>query len=266
MYLIDAHEDLAYNALNFGRDYLRAAAEIREREQRVKSPALEHNGQTLLGWPDFQQARAAVIFSTLYASPERYRMGDWNRLFYRTAAEAHDLYRAQVDVYHRWADEHPDKFAIIRTKADLAGVVSPWENKEGEHPVGLVILMEGAEGVRDVGELERWWALCVRLIGPAWSGTRFCGGTGEPGPLTDEGFELLDAMAEWGFVLDLSHMDEQSALQALDRYPGRIIASHANALALLKGSEANRHLTDRVIHGLLERGGVIGVVAYNRFL
>lgn len=266
MYLIDAHEDLAYNALNFGRDYLRAAAEIRESERRVKSPALEHNGLTLLGWPDYQRARTAVVFATLFASPERYRMGDWNRLFYRAAAGAHDLYRAQADIYRRWVDENPEKFTLIRTKADLAGVVAPWENGEGEHPVGLVILMEGAEGVRDAGELELWWELGVRIIGPAWSGTRFCGGTGEPGPLTDEGFELLDAMAEWDFILDLSHMDEQAALQALDRYPGRIIASHANALALVKGSESNRHLSDRVIRGLLERDGVIGVVPYNPFL
>ncbi len=55
-------------------------------------------------------------------------------------------------------------------------------------------------------------------------------------------------------------------LQALDSYPGPIIASHANALALLKGSNSNRHLTDRVIQGLLERDGMIGIVPANSFL
>jgi membrane dipeptidase len=114
--------------------------------------------------------------------------------------------------------------------------------------------------------LEDWYLRGVRIIGPAWAGTRFCGGTREPGPLTNEGFALLEGMAEFHFTLDLSHMDEQAALQALDAYPDAIIASHANALALLKGTNSNRHLSDRVIQGLLERGGVIGIVAANSFL
>ena len=102
--------------------------------------------------------------------------------------------------------------------------------------------------------------------GPAWAGTRFCGGTREPGPLTDDGRELLDAMSDFNLVLDLSHMDALAAQQALDRYEGRIVATHANALTLLKGSESNRHLTEAVIAGILERDGVIGVVPYNKFL
>jgi membrane dipeptidase len=61
-------------------------------------------------------------------------------------------------------------------------------------------------------------------------------------------------------------MDEQAALQALDRYPGMIIASHANAIALLKGARSNRHLSQRLLHGLLARDGVIGVVPFNTFL
>jgi membrane dipeptidase len=61
-------------------------------------------------------------------------------------------------------------------------------------------------------------------------------------------------------------MDEKAALQALDTYPGRIIASHSNALALLKGAGANRHLSDPVIRGVIERDGIIGVVPRNSFL
>ncbi len=43
----------------------------------------------------------------------------------------------------------------------------------------------------------------------------------EPGGLTAEGKDLIHAMAELGFVLDLSHMDEPAALECLDIYPGR---------------------------------------------
>jgi membrane dipeptidase len=132
--------------------------------------------------------------------------------------------------------------------------------------VGLIVSMEGADCIGDPGELEVWWQRGVRIIGPAWSGNQFCGGTREPGPLTAEGFALLERMADLGFGLDLTHMDEQAALQALDSYPGTFLASHSNAQALLKDSAGNRHLSDRVIDGILGRDGVIGVVPFNQFL
>jgi len=106
----------------------------------------------------------------------------------------------------------------------------------------------------------------VRVIGPAWAGTRFCGGTREPGLLTDDGRALLESMADIGFTLDLSHMDPLSARQALDLYPGPIIFSHANAAALLPGYDGNRLPPDDVIKGLIARDGIIGVVPYCLFL
>ena len=105
----------------------------------------------------------------------------------------------------------------------------------------------------------------VRVLGPAWAGTRYCGGTGEPGPLTKAGYELLDAMGDLGYILDLSHMDEIAVLQALDHYPGMVVATHANAAGLMK-DPSNRFLSDRVIRGIFERNGVIGVIPANPFL
>jgi membrane dipeptidase len=279
VYLIDAHQDLAWNALTFGRDYTRAAADTRLIERQTGSTAPDKNGDTTLGWPDYQQGRVTVIFSTLFVAPGKQKMGEWDTEFYRNYEEAHTLYMKQVDFYHRLTDDHADMFRLIQDQTDLREVLAGWNasqqvtnqqssisNHQSHSPVGLVILMEGAEGVRVPEELEEWWARGVRLIGPAWAGTRFCGGTREPGPLTKDGYSLLEGMASFGFTLDLSHMDEKAALQALDDYPRTIIASHANAAALLKDFPTNRHLPDRVIHGLLERDGVIGVVPYNSFL
>ena len=265
--LVDAHEDIAYNILNFGRDYTRAAAETRRIEKDTRSPALEHNGETLLGWPDYQRGRVAVVFSTLFVTPIRRREGEWDKQSYADYDQAHHLYRTQLDVYHKLTDDHPDQFRLIGSRTDLEAVLASWAGTGvASHPVGLVPLMEGAEGVRTPSELEQWWEWGVRIIGPAWAGTRFCGGTHDPGPLTDDGRELLGAMADLGFTLDLSHMDIHSARQSLDLYQGPIIASHANAAALLPGYAGNRLLMDEVIQGILERDGVIGVVPYCRFL
>lgn len=266
MLIVDAHEDLAWNMLNFNRDYTLAAEEIRRQERGTEIPS--RNGDTLLGWPEFQRGQVAVIFATLFAAPIRRRLGEWDSQYYKDTNTAYTIYSRQLDAYHRLVDEHADKFQLISSLKDFLSVLDGWERQpqEVEKPVGLVILMEGAEGVRDPSELDEWWARGVRIIGPAWSGTRFCGGTREPGPLTSDGYLLLEGMADMGFILDLSHMAEQAYLQALDTYPGQIIASHSNARALLKRSDSDRLLSDRQIRGILERDGIIGIVPYNRFL
>lgn len=294
MIIVDGHQDLAWNMLTFGRNYTRSAAETRRLEtgQAVETRA----GITLLGWPDYQRGQVAVIFVTLFVSPERWREGVWDTQAYTDTSQASHLYRAQLDAYLRLVDDYPDHFRLIQNISELKSVLADWQDlppdtyellargivpeipaPDGEpemsleathagHKVGLVILMEGAEGVRAPSELEEWWGLGLRIIGPAWAGTRFCGGTREPGPLTKEGYALLDSMAALGFILDVSHMDEKAVLQALDVYSGGIIASHANAQSLLKGLDTNRHLSERVIRGLIERQGVIGVVPFNPFL
>jgi membrane dipeptidase len=262
--IVDAHQDLAWNMLAFGRDYRRSALETRRLEQGGEAPM--RNGDCLIGWPEVQQAHLAVVFATLFNAPLRTKTGDWDNLCYGSVEEAHQLYHRQAELYHRLANEQADYFRLIQTRNDLETLTLSWQDGNEHHPLGLLLLMEGAEGVRSPAELEAWWKLGVQIIGPAWAGTRFCGGTGEPGPLTPEGFALLDGMAEIGFVLDLSHMDAQACLQALEHYPGRLIATHANALSLLKGWSNNRHLPDEVIRGLLERDGIIGVIPLNSFL
>lgn len=264
--IVDSHQDLAWNILSFGRDYTRSVDETRRIERGGRT--VEHNGDSLLGWSEYQQGEVAVILATLFSTPARWAH-DWETFYYKTPEEARKQYRQQIDAYHRLTDDHPDKFRFIGSVSDLDKVLASRQKAhpdEGGYPVGLLPLMEGADGILDFGELEEWWELGLRFIGPAWARTRFCGGTKEPGPLTADGRELLASMADFGFTLDLSHMDEPAVLESLDIYPDQIVATHANCLALLPGYEFNRMLSDRVIHGILERDGLIGVVPFNTFL
>jgi membrane dipeptidase len=265
MLIIDAHQDLAWNMLTFSRDYTRSVEHTRRLEAGGQTPL--NNGDSLLGWPEYQLGQVAFIFATLFASPIRHQLGEWDTLTYANSDQAFSSYKAQLDAYHRLVEEHPEKFQLVQTLQDFESVLENWNQvKDGEHPVGLVILMEGAEGVREPAELEEWWGQGVRIIGPAWAGTRFCGGTREPGPLTSEGFALLEGMSDLGFTLDLTHMDDQAVLQALDVYAGSLVATHSNPYALLKNAEINRFLSDRVLQGLIERDGIVGIAPFNNFL
>ena len=264
--IVDAHEDMAWNMAALQRDYTRTVADSRSRE--VGKPEISWNGDTMLGWDAYQQGRVAVVFGTLFAAPASASEGEWGIQAYEDQEEAHQLYRHQVDLYHQLVEEHPHKFTLITNKVELDAHLQRWQLAgEGvEPPVGLVILMEAADAIQQPAEVELWWGLGVRLIGPAWRRTVYCGGTGDPGPLTDKGFELLERMADFDYILDISHMDEAAVLQSLDTYTKRIVASHANVKALLPGTSSNRFLSDRVIEGLLERDGMIGLTGFNLFL
>lgn len=288
MLIFDAHEDLAWNIMSFGRDYTRSAQLTRRLEAGTTTPT--RNDDSVLGYPDYRRGQVAVVMGTLFVTPARYREGDWDKIVYEDDQQAHALYSRQLDSYDRLADQQPNRFRLLRTRHQLDAHLDEWrlapdwpppsDPAAGAHdlqtqppipapdgpPVGIIIGMEGAEAIRDVGEVEWWYERGVRSIGPAWVGTRFCGGSREPGPLTGQGYALLERMATFNLTLDLTHMDEQAVLQALDVYEGPIIASHSNALSLLRGLTSNRHLSDLVLRRIFERGGVVGVVMYNAFL
>jgi membrane dipeptidase len=264
--VVDSHEDLAWNALTFGRDYLQPAWATRRRE--MGGPVPSQNGQATLGFAEWLLGRIAVVFASLFACPRRRKAGPWDVLCYATPAQARELYLHEWDHYQHWVEDSHDRLRLIATRSDLEAVRCSWASEQllGRQ-VGLVLLMEGAEGILGPVEVETWYERGVRVVGPAWAGNQYCGGTREPGPLTPEGRQLLEAMASFNLILDLSHMAEESFHAAVDLYPGPLAASHSNARALLRGSPwPDRHLSRQMIRALCERGGVIGVVPYNAFL
>ncbi|MCX6056525.1 MAG: membrane dipeptidase [Chloroflexi bacterium] len=266
-FIIDSHQDIAYNALTFNRDVRLSAREIRKREKDTQIPVW-NGGEALVGWPEYQAGQIAVIFATLFLTPWQYRGGDWETQVYQTSRQAYPLYHKQIDFYHRLTEENPDLFQLIRSRKDLTQILSHYQemDRQMDRPVGIVLLMEGAEGINTPDDLEEYYDLGLRQVGPVWAGNRFCGGTKEDRPFDKEAMALLDVMASLGMVLDISHMREKAALTALDIYRGPVMASHANVRRLLRDSGGERHFTDQVIRKLFERGGTVGVVPFNKFL
>jgi membrane dipeptidase len=267
--IIDAHEDIAWGTLCFGRDYLNSAYDIRRDE--ANGPAEAVNGVAMLGLPEWLRGGIAVIGATLFTPPERRRTSSIEQ-HYSDSDEAHALALRQIEIYERMAQQS-GQIKLIRSRADLEAVLKTWggfdpalpeDPKRNERQIGLVYLIEGGDSIREPAEVEWWYERGVRLIGPAWSSTQYCGGTDEPGPLTAAGVDLLRHMRPFNVVLDLSHMDERAFLQALDQYDGPIIASHSNPRALT--NNINRHLSDEMIKALIQHEGVIGTLIFNKFL
>lgn len=266
-FIIDSHEDLAYESLYGKFDYTRSAADNRK---YYNGP--ETFGCTI-GWPELQEGRVGIIFGTIFMEPPQCsNENNKNReTTYETEEDFHAAACAQLDFYDRLAGEHPDQFRRILSRTDYDEVVRDWrEQPDSEHPVGLVGLMEGCEYLRSFDDLSYYYERGIRLIGPVWAGGRWCAGTKSrdfKDALTDDGKTLLRKMSENGFILDLSHMKNHSAMDALSYYDGIVAASHANCSALLGDDfPVERHFNDETIKMLIEHDGVMGVVPFNFFL
>ncbi|HEY1419443.1 MAG TPA: membrane dipeptidase [Candidatus Dormibacteraeota bacterium] len=234
--IVDAHLDIAWNATAHGRGFLAAPA-----------PGYLVSRQSLVA------AGIGLVFATLYTAPARAGRSMRTRFVYENAHEAHIMAVAQVNYYRSCG------LPLIRTRSELASYVRGW--RKGQ--LAAVLLMEGADPVETPAQLGAWTDMGVRIIGPAWGGTRYSGGTGAPGPVTDLGRQLLKAMARKRVILDLSHMAQESVEDAFDLWRGPVMASHSNARALVRG---DRQVSDETVAELGRRGGVVGVSFYQQHL
>ncbi len=249
--IIDAHLDIASNAVMKGRDFLLSVDEKRIREA-------SHEGEwgtVTLGLPELLRANVRVVFATIWvcpcSSPELQPTPCYN-----TPEEAYNQARQQLSYYLHLARD--PRVMLIRTRSDLDQVIDGDERR-----LGIVLLMEGAGPLLKPKNVKEWFDAGVRIIAPAWRGTRYAGGTGEPGSLTPAGRELMTEMEQTGLILDFSHLAEASFYEALELFEGPVIASHSNCRALVPG---DRHLSDDMIRTLVKRDGITGMVLYNAFL
>jgi membrane dipeptidase len=214
--------------------------------------------------PQLLDGGVGLVFGTLFAMPQVANTAypENRRLVYGNAQEAYVAAHDQLDFYRRLADEMP-RVRLVTTRQDLEAVIASHQEEQSDALLGIVLLMEGADPVRQPQELEEWFERGLRIIGPAWQHTRYAHGAGSSEGFTKEGLHLMDVMADLGFILDITHLSDKGTFEAFDRYEGQIIASHSNARALVPGA---RHLTDEQIRRLAERGGMTGVVLFNLFL
>ncbi|MBC8074583.1 MAG: membrane dipeptidase [Chloroflexales bacterium] len=257
---VDGHEDIAYNRLTLGRDFTQSARATRAREGVPPADI----GVCTTSLPDLLAGGVGVVFATLFTLPTTAtNTSIATELGYRTPDEAHARAFAQLQYYRELA-ERPD-VRLVTSRADLDAVRAGWT--AGAPQLGLVPLMENADPIRTPDEAAWWYEQGLRIVGPAWHATRYCGGTNAPGPLTELGRDLMRELGRTRLVLDISHLAEESFWQALDLFDGTLIATHSNCRALLPNSRrADRHLSDAMIRVMLERDAVIGTVPYGRFL
>ncbi len=257
MIIVDAQQNIAFNAQQLGRDYVKWAWNQRQSDSRGDAPpATTSLYDNLLG-------RVAIVFGSLQVAAESSpHLKAWQPFSYRSADDARQLALWQLDYYRRLADEN-DSIQLVLTQQDLSAVLESWDPDKsiGQRVQGIVVLMKGAAAIREPQQCEEWLEYGLRIVAPAWQKNRYT--DGYEGDLTLTGYELLEVMAGFNLLLDISGLSERASADAIERYGGPIFASHANPRRF---HDSPRCLADSLIHRLAERDGVMGIMVYNRFL
>lgn len=278
---IDGHLDLAMNALSYGRDLLQEVAFLRGREPAELAPA---RGIATVSLPEMRRGGVAACAATLFARTKpgmpaglatEKTLFDWPSQTMTHAAAAGQL------AYYRVLEQlgavkiltnRREMQALAKVRGLTAGGHGVGALAEADVPLGIVVLMEGADPIVQPPEVKLWWDRGVRMVGLAHFGpSAYAQGTPSrsapveerEGGLTSKGRELLAEMAKLGMGLDLTHLTDRSLFEAMDLYGGPVCATHSNCRSLAAGY---RQITDEQVRRIAQRGGVIGVALHNAML
>lgn len=253
--IVDAHLDLAMNAVEWNRDLTRLLDEIRAGEAHLRDRPDRGRGTVCL--PEMRRGRVALCVATQIARLEH---DAYSPVFgWRSPAQAWAMTQAQRAWYE--AMEEQGEMVAIRGRGELDAHVARWRAADdalaATLPIGYVLSLEGGDSLIGPAYLERAYRYGLRAIGPAHYGPGvYARGTGSEGPFPPRGLELLKEADRLGLILDITHLSDESSWQALDLYHGPLWASHHNARALVPHQ---RQLNDEMFLALAARGGFVGV-------
>ena len=227
LFIVDAHEDIAFHINYFERDFI--------------NPEIP----CMITLPGLNQAGIRLVFNTIFVHP-KHRPD-------QTVEKA----KAQVQVYDDIFDKNGNNVARILNNHDLDQLMS---NKK----IGFLTLMEGADPIEEINDLKFYFDKGLRILGPAWNNkNKYASGHETDSALSDEGKKLIQEMNNLGITLDLSHLNEKCFWDAIKITNLIPIATHSNARTL---TNHPRNLYDDQLLAISERGGVTGIVFYNTFL
>jgi membrane dipeptidase len=180
--------------------------------------------------------------------------------------KAHGTTRAiteQIDILDEAIARRPGDLRLARSAADV-------ETCGRDRAIAALLGIEGAHALE--GDLERVEALArrgVRYLGFVHFSANEAGfpayghGRRDHEGLTPWGFELVRRCESAGVLVDLAHINRKGFLDACAVATKPPIVSHTGVLGAF---EHWRNIDDAQLRAVADRGGVVGVVFYPRYL
>ncbi len=172
----------------------------------------------------------------------------------QTPGASYQLAHELIDSMEALAWRAPDKFAIAHSVDD---VMTQYEK-------GLISIAMGMENGSpiegDLDNLTKFYNRGIRYITLAHSESNHIADSSydirkQWNGLSPFGKELVTAMNNIGVMVDISHVSDEAFWQSLEVTKVPVIASHSSLRQYTPGFE--RNMSDEMIKGLAENGGVI---------
>ncbi|HIZ78758.1 MAG TPA: dipeptidase [Candidatus Lachnoclostridium stercorigallinarum] len=217
--------------------------ELYEAEQRGESGSLLENGLHL----DLKKMEKGDYFLQNFA------------LFVDlgTTEEPFKTCVSMADLFYREMEKNRDRIRPVTTWKEIE------DNWRAGRMSALLTLEEGEVCEGNPAFLRTLYRLGARMMTFTWNYENSLAFPGKGGgvPETERGlkplgYEILEEMESLGMIADVSHLSDAGILDVLKAAKKPFVASHSDARSLASHS---RNLTDEMIRGIGEKGGVIGV-------
>jgi membrane dipeptidase len=251
MFTIDAHLDLAMNAMEWNRDLRQSVTAINMRESGLTDKP--DRGNATVSLPELRKGNIGLVVATQIA---RYVAPGNSLPGWHSPEQAWAQTQAQLAWYK--AMEEDGEMVQVNNLITLEKHIRLWQDGAlfSNKPIGYILSLEGADSIVTLKHLEAAYNYGLRAVGPAHYGPgRYAQGTDATGYMGAKGHELLKEMERLNIILDATHLCDDSFWEALDHFNGHVWASHNNCRALVNH---NRQFSDEQIKELINRGAVIG--------
>ena len=167
----------------------------------------------------------------------------------------------QIDMVRRIVGAHPDVFELATTADDV-------ERIHGQGKIASLIGIEGGYSIDDsLGLLREFQEAGVRYMTLTHSRTTTWADSATDAPkyggLSPFGEDVVREMNRIGMMVDLSHVSEETMVDAMRVSEAPVIFSHSSARAV---TDHPRNVPDSVLRAMSEDGGVVMVTFVPGFI
>jgi membrane dipeptidase len=171
--------------------------------------------------------------------------------------------RRSLNKFDRVAAKNHRDLAIARSPAEARDIIASGR-------IAVLLAIEGGQAIEnDLDLLHEFYERGVRYMTLTHSKSldwaESAGDRGRPDfdGLSEFGRAVVREMERMGMMIDLSHTAEATFWATLETVQCPVFVTHSAARGL---AEHPRNLTDAQILAVAERGGVVGVIFYDKYL
>lgn len=174
----------------------------------------------------------------------------------------------KFNAINKMVEKYPNKIVLVKSPEEV------YEAKRDKKLFAAIGIENGYVIGEDIELLKYYYDLGARYMTLSHIGHNQISDSSLPkkslkneiemhGGLSNFGKITIKKMNELGMMIDISHVSDKSALQAIELSYHPVIASHSGARSV---ADHPRNIPDNIIREIAKKGGVIQVVAFSSYV